>query len=424
MIPKLSEKDEQVINTVSSASKNREELSEETDHFSQKPFIESEKSIGMVVDSPPMQLLTQTSQEEFVKLDTSSLPKQALQLTTVSTVPSNVTQTCSIKEQKLITPTEAVISNISKQSDIKDDTHAKELSTASGILTISPVPIQVAESVLQVESKESMPGSQKMTSEILFTTVPSVHQVENKTHIISSGSSNKLMQNKVTLSLNNTATTKNIDTATKSNESSIKSEGTSQILPQIEQIQQSTPAVTTPSTKETESCTKEIVESVKSPSEFETTKTALPHESPVRPSRTKELNVPSTSAKTTVQDSKGQEKVTKKVVKRSAEKSASEREPTELTEGDTAEKKVVKKAVKKVTKKAKPKSEEALDDGAENGSSNKQKKTVKVVKKGTKTLQTPGIDTVVPETSSSSTSNTPIPPKRKAKPVTKKSDVE
>nr|XP_034184518.1 nascent polypeptide-associated complex subunit alpha, muscle-specific form isoform X2 [Osmia lignaria] len=424
MIPKLSEKDEQVINAVSSASKNREELSEETDHFSQKPLIESEKSIGMLVDSPPVQLLTQTSQEEVVKLDTSSLPKQALQLTTVSTVPPNVTQTCSIKEQKLITPTEAVISNISKESDIKDDTHAKELSTASEILTISPVPIQVAESVLQAESKESMSGSQKMTSEILSTTVPSVHQIENKTYINSSGSSNKLMQNKVTLSLNNTATTKNIDIASKSNESSIKSEETSQILPQIEQIQQSTPAVTTPSTKEIESCTKEMVESVKSPSEFETTKTSLPHETPVRPSRTKELNIPSTSAKATVQDLKGQEKVTKKVVKRSAEKSASEREPIEPTEGDTAEKKVVKKAVKKVTKKAKPKSEEALDDGAENGSSNKQKKTVKVVKKGTKTSQTPGIDTVVPETSSSSTSNTPIPPKRKAKPVAKKSDVE
>ncbi|XP_034184518.2 glycogenin 1 isoform X2 [Osmia lignaria lignaria] len=424
MIPKLSEKDEQVINAVSSASKNREELSEETDHFSQKPLIESEKSIGMLVDSPPVQLLTQTSQEEVVKLDTSSLPKQALQLTTVSTVPPNVTQTCSIKEQKLITPTEAVISNISKESDIKDDTHAKELSTASEILTISPVPIQVAESVLQAESKESMSGSQKMTSEILSTTVPSVHQIENKTYINSSGSSNKLMQNKVTLSLNNTATTKNIDIASKSNESSIKSEETSQILPQIEQIQQSTPAVTTPSTKEIESCTKEMVESVKSPSEFETTKTSLPHETPVRPSRTKELNIPSTSAKATVQDLKGQEKVTKKVVKRSAEKSASEREPIEPTEGDTAEKKVVKKAVKKVTKKAKPKSEEALDDGAENGSSNKQKKTVKVVKKGTKTSQTPGTDTVVPETSSSSTSNTPIPPKRKAKPVAKKSDVE
>lgn len=450
MIPKLSEKDGQVINTVSPASKNREELSQETDNFSQKSLIESEKSIGMLVDSPPKQFLTQTSQEEVVKLDTSSLPKQVLQLTTVSTVPSNVTQSCSIKEQKLITPTEAVASNISKQSDIKDDTCAKELLTASEILTGSPVPIQVAESVLQVESKESMSGSEKMTSDILSTSVPSAHQTKNETHINSSGSSNKLVQNKDTLSLNNTVTAKNIDTATKLNESSTKLEETSQILPQIEQIQQSTPAVTTLSNiaenmglsqisadqtsqvtkesmqqiKEAESCTKEMMESVKSSSEFETAKTSLPQETPVRPSRTKELNVPSTSAKTTVQDSKGQEKVTKKVVKRSAEKSVSEKEPTETTEGDTAEKKVVKKAVKKVTKKAKPKSEEALDDGAENGSSNKQKKTVKVVKKGTKTSQTPGIDTVVPETSSSSTSNTPIPPKRKAKPVAKKSDVE
>ncbi|XP_012150684.1 glycogenin 1 isoform X2 [Megachile rotundata] len=452
MIPKSAEKDEQAINTISSVTKNGKELSvsEETTINSLKMFeIKSEnKAYDTLVDSPTQHSM-QISREEVIDPDT--LLKQDPRLTTISTVPADTVEIYQIEA--------AVNTKKIKQSDIKDEIHAKESSTAPEGLIVSPVPIQVAESVLQLEPKDSMPISQIMTQEILSSTATPIHITETKdrTHINGSGSLNNLIQNKNILSLSDTTTMKDIDAAIKLNELQSKSQETQQILPETEQIEctltetQSTSDLTLTSSiaenvalpekspdkslhqvtesthkvREIESCPKELIQSIESPSECETTKTSQSQETPVRPSRTKELNVPSTSAsKLTVQDSKDQEKVTKKVIKKSVAKSASEKEPIETTEGDISEKKAVKKVVKKVAKKTKPKSEEVLDDGADNSSSSKQKKTVKVVKKSTKISQTSGTDTVAPETSSPSTSITPIPPKRKAKPITKKSDIE
>lgn len=465
MISKSTEKDEQVINTLSSVTKNGKELS-----VSEETKLEN-KAFDTLVDPPSTQHSMQISHEEII--DPETLLKQDLRLTTISTVPYDTVETYQTEEQKLISSVENLGSNIKnvlnietavntqkiKQSDIRGEKHAEELSTASESLMISPVPIQVAESVLQLEPKDSVPISQIMTQEIVSSMVTPVHitETEDRTHANGSGSLNNLIQNKNILSLSGTTTLKDIDAATKLNELPTKSQETPQILPQTEQIQctltetQSTSDLTLTSNivenmalseisrdkslhqttesiqkvREIENCPKELIQSIKLPSEYETTKTSPSQETPVRPSRTKELSVPSTSAsKLTVQDSKDQEKVTKKVIKKSVAKSASEKEPVETTEGDTIEKKAVKKVVKKVTKKTKPKSEEVLDDGAENSSSSKQKKTVKVVKKSTKTSQTSGTDTVTPETSSPSTSITPIPPKRKAKPIAKKSDIE
>ncbi|XP_017758906.1 PREDICTED: uncharacterized protein LOC108549846 [Eufriesea mexicana] len=176
---------------------------------------------------------------------------------------------------------------------------------------------------------------------------------------------------------------------------------------------------------EDECCIKETIKLTDILTEYEVTKPSS-GKTPVRPSRTKELNAPLTSVPKTAQsDSADQEKVAKKPI----QKSISEGKPIETTDGDGTEKKVAKKIMKKVTRKTKTKSEEGLEDGAtDSSSSSKQKKSVKVVKKGVKALQTPVTDTAVSETPSSSTSDAPIPPKRKTKTTTakliKKSDIE
>ncbi|KOC61406.1 Glycogenin-1 [Habropoda laboriosa] len=462
-VPKLSEKNEQVINATSSTKRGEDDILQK---FSTKS--ESEL-LDIFVDSSPTNFSIQTSNKEVAELYSSSLVKEVPpQQTAVPIVSSDIVQSCSIGEQKVISSTKEFESNIrniedleitidsqeTKQLDIRDEKHAKELSTASEILTVSPVPIQVAESVLQVEPKESMSDSQVMSQEVLSSTITPVHltEAEDKVHINSSTPS---MQNKEILSLNNTSSVKSIDTANKLSESSTKTGDLSQILLPVEQTQpqlaespilplsisqylrtsgewaekQITESVQ--QSKESESCMKDTVQPIGTSVQYEETKTSSSGQTPVRPSRTKELSTPSANVpKTAQQDTKSQEKATKKSVKKSTEKLGSEGEPTETTDGDSTGKKVTKKVVKKVTKKPKTKSEEGLDDGAEDSSSaTKQKKTVKVVKKGTKPPQTPGTATAIPENPSSSTSDAPIPPKRKtktttAKTVTKKSDVE
>lgn len=483
-----------------------------------------------ITDSSSTQPTTQKSLEKVAEEACRSLLfRGAPQEITIPLVPCDLVHSCSIEEQKVellcnkdnvcfVTATEELTSNITnltnleiaidtqqiKQPNIQDEKHANELSTASEILTVSPVPIQVAESVLQVEPKESLSDSQIMTEEVLSSTITPVHESnvpcfetdeENKVQVNGSTSAIDSIQNKEKLDSDI------IDTVEKSIESPTKVE-TSQILSPVEQpqltetptlslsmtestetcankdvqvaksiqqidktesgikesiepvqeikeIESCTKQTTEPvqQTKETggctkettevvqqikeiESCTKETTESSKSSVECEVAKTSASRESPVRPSRAKELNVSSKSVPETPQDLKGQEKVTKKTVKKSSEKLVLETDPIETTEGDSTGKKGVKKVVKKVAKKSKSKPEEGLDDGIEDSSSlSKQKKTVKVVKKGIKSSQTPDTDTTTSELPSSSTSDTPVPPKRKTKPtvtkpVVKKSDVE
>ncbi|XP_043263864.1 muscle M-line assembly protein unc-89-like [Colletes gigas] len=527
IVSKLSEKGGEFINTTSSSAektKNGQTVSEEIKDISDKSTtrFESEPH-GMIIDSFSTQSTTQTSPEkpaeEFSK---SLLLRGAPQEITIPIVPCDLVQSCSIGEQKVescnkdnvsfLIPTEELASTVTnleitidaqqiKQPDIRDEKHANELSTASEVLTVSPVPIQVAESVLQMEPKESVSDSETVTEEVLSSTITPVHEsnvlclktdLENKVQVNGSASAIDSVPNKEKLSSDI------IDTVNKLSESFTKSAEISQILPLVGQVQLEETAtlplsmaestetytdthlqvtesiqemkesescrkeITEPvQVKETESCTKETMEPVqqvkesvdstkktteamdqikksescrkgtgKSSAECQVAKTSQSRENPVRPSRAKELTVSSKSVPETPQDLKSQEKATKKVVKKTPEKSASETDPVETAEGDGTGKKVGKKVVKKVAKKSKSKPEEALDDDAEECSSHsKQKKTVKLVKKGTKTLQTPDIDTTVSETPSSSTSDTPVPPKRKVKAtatksVVKKSDVE
>lgn len=535
IVSKLSEKCEQVIGTTSSSvEKNKKEhtVSEETTkNVSVKSPTRLEcEPHDTITDSSSTQPTTQKSLEKVAEEACRSLLfRGAPQEITIPLVPCDLVHSCSIEEQKVellcnkdnvcfVTATEELTSNITnltnleiaidtqqiKQPNIQDEKHANELSTASEILTVSPVPIQVAESVLQVEPKESLSDSQIMTEEVLSSTITPVHESnvpcfetdeENKVQVNGSTSAIDSIQNKEKLDSDI------IDTVEKSIESPTKVE-TSQILSPVEQpqltetptlslsmtestetcankdvqvaksiqqidktesgikesiepvqeikeIESCTKQTTEPvqQTKETggctkettevvqqikeiESCTKETTESSKSSVECEVAKTSASRESPVRPSRAKELNVSSKSVPETPQDLKGQEKVTKKTVKKSSEKLVLETDPIETTEGDSTGKKGVKKVVKKVAKKSKSKPEEGLDDGIEDSSSlSKQKKTVKVVKKGIKSSQTPDTDTTTSELPSSSTSDTPVPPKRKTKPtvtkpVVKKSDVE
>ncbi|XP_053996191.1 mucin-2 isoform X1 [Hylaeus anthracinus] len=491
IVSKLSEKCEQVIDTISSYDQKNEKekkISEETiKDISEKSSTRSEsESYDTIINPSTTQSATQISAEnvteEFCR---SLLLRGAPQEISIPGVPCDLVQSCSIGEPKvelsstkdnvsLPTPTEELASNVTnvtnlkidvdarqiEQPDIPHEKHANELSTASEVLTVSPVPIQVAESVLQMEPKESMLDSQTVTEEVLSSTITPVHEsnmpcfetsVENKVQVNGSASASDSTQNKEKLKFDTIE--KSVDTETSqmlspieqpqlaetSALSSSMTESTadknSQVTKPILQIQETKSSTKeTPEriqqTEETESCAKEVTESPKSSAKCEVAKASPLRESPLRPTRAKELSVPSKSVLETSQELKSQEKVTKKTAKKSLEKSTSEADPVDTTEGDSAGKKVVKKVVKKVAKKPKSKPEEAPDDGAEECSSvSKQKKTVKLVKKGTKSSQTAETDTTVSETPSSSTSDTPVPPKRKTKatatkPVVKKSDVE
>ncbi|XP_076763091.1 glycogenin 1 isoform X3 [Xylocopa sonorina] len=448
-VPKLPEKDKDVIDAASSVEKSEDDI---TAKIATKSEIET---LDISIDPSPANLSMETTCKEIAEVSASSLLKEAPQQTTTPTSLSDLIQPCSIGEEKLITSTSELESNIedvkdlkiatdteqTKESDVKVEKHAKELSTASEILTVSPVPIQVAESVLQMEPKESMSDSQLVSQEVLSSTITPVHLTEDKMSINGSTALIDSTQDKEKSSSNITATVRDTETASKSSDSLKKSIETSQILLPVEQIESQhveTPVLspenletleeliqketTTQQSEKSESPIKETVESTESASSDKT---------PVRPSRAKEVTSPSTSVpKAAEQDSKSQEKGVKKAGKKSVEKPVTEGEPAETTEAESIEKKAGKKVVKKVVKKTKTKSEEGLDDSMEDGSSaSKQKKTAKAVKKGTKSSQAPGTDTNVPESPSSSTSDAPVPPKRKTKAtavksVTKKSDIE
>ncbi|XP_012249753.1 uncharacterized protein LOC100747793 isoform X2 [Bombus impatiens] len=466
--------EQSVVNDVPITNVPKLSGDEESEDISQKFSTKSGSAIPDIFMDSSTNLSMQTSHKKVAELNTtsstSSLLKEVPQQTTVSIEPSNLVQPSSIEEQKVITSQKEIKSELEnvkileitvdtqeiKQPDLRDEKHAKEFLTASEILTVSPVPIQVAESVLQVEPKESMSDSQIMPQEILSSTITPVHltETEDKVHINGSTSSINFTQNKEKLNLDNSTTSMSIDTANKLSQL----EETPQSLLSIEQVEtQLTETAILPSenlnipeksmqeqTIELEQQSKEgepdrgeskgnieeITESTETPSEHEVTESAPSDKTPVRPLRTKELNAPSTSIQKTAQpDSTDQEKIVKKTGRKSTEKSVSEVEPMEATDGD-GEKKVAKKVVKKITKKTKTKSEEGPDDSAvDSSSSSKQKKPVKVVKKGIKSSQTPVTDITVPETVSSSTSDAPVPPKRKTKPTAskpaiKKSDVE
>jgi len=150
-------------------------------------------------------------------------------------------------------------------------------------------------------------------------------------------------------------------------------------------------------------------------------------ESPVRPARTKDIQIPGTPIVIeatpptsppigAVETFDEPTKVTKKVKKVVKKTTSSETKAAEGAEAEADGKKVTKKVVKKVVKKTKE--DDAI--GAEGSSGNdKPKKIVKVVKKTTKASQGLEADTTVPETPPPGTSEIPVPPKRKLKTTAK-----
>ncbi|PBC27653.1 Glycogenin-1 [Apis cerana cerana] len=422
--------------------------------------ISRESQNDTFIDSPATNFSLQTSHEEITKHNTTELLNKISQQANVPIVSFDLNQSCSIGEQKIIISTKELENKLQQnkdlkiiidnqmihqmnQLDIRDEKYAKELLTASQILTVSPVPIQVAESVLQMELKESVLDSQIISQKALSSTITPIHltETENKMHI---NDSKLQIENKEKLNLDNTINVKSIDAINKLSKLSIKPKQTSQISltvkqiqPQFEEIEPTLSSNSfeiseklmqkqTEQQRKSEYYIKETMKLNEIGSEYETNK--ILNKTPVKPLRIKELNSPSTSIKEIGQfDSISQKKLIKKIVKKSTEKSVSVGELVKANDGDTE-----KKVTKKIVKKKKLKSEEGIDDNTvDSNSFNKQKKTLKIVKKGIKSSQRTSTDTTVSEIPTSSISDlTSVPSKRKVKTIaaksinTEKSDIE
>lgn len=422
--------------------------------------ISRESQNDTFIDSPATNFSLQTSHEEITKHNTTELLNKISQQANVPIVSFDLNQSCSIGEQKIIISTKELENKLQQnkdlkiiidnqmihqmnQLDIRDEKYAKELLTASQILTVSPVPIQVAESVLQMELKESVLDSQIISQKALSSTITPIHltETENKMHI---NDSKLQIKNKEKLNLDNTINVKSIDAINKLSKLSIKPKQTSQISltvkqiqPQFEEIEPTLSSNSfeisekliqkqTEQQRKSEYYIKETMKLNEIGSEYETNK--ILNKTPVKPLRIKELNSPSTSIKEIGQfDSISQKKLIKKIVKKSTEKSVSVGELVKANDGDTE-----KKVTKKIVKKKKLKSEEGIDDNTvDSNSFNKQKKTLKIVKKGIKSSQRTSTDTTVSEIPTSSISDlTSVPSKRKVKTIaaksinTEKSDIE
>ncbi|XP_046485626.1 titin isoform X1 [Neodiprion pinetum] len=148
---------------------------------------------------------------------------------------------------------------------------------------------------------------------------------------------------------------------------------------------------------------------------------------PVRPIRTKDSRIPTTPIVTEatppnsppiggVESLEDQPlKSVKKVVKKVVKKAPADVEGAEgAADSETVGKKVVKKVVKKIVKKPK----EETDDGAETSSAatEKPKKTVKMVKKVVKPSESLEVDASIPDTPP--VGEVPVPPRRKTKTTT------
>ncbi|XP_012278424.1 titin isoform X2 [Orussus abietinus] len=145
-------------------------------------------------------------------------------------------------------------------------------------------------------------------------------------------------------------------------------------------------------------------------------------ESPVRPTRTKEIKIPATPTVTEPtpptsppvegDGAEAQPKTTKKTTKKVVKKSSTEQEPSDSAEADPSGKKTVKKVAKKVAKKPKE-----AEDGAEGSAVASKPKTVaKSAKKvSTKPSESLEVDKSVPETPPAGNAEVPVPPKRKVK---------
>ncbi|XP_070518026.1 neurofilament heavy polypeptide isoform X2 [Cardiocondyla obscurior] len=356
--------------------------------------------------------------------------------------------------------------------------HAEMLLAASEISTVSPVPIQVAESVLQAEPKESVLGAATVVSDqAIATTVTAVHEptditptpapiesvqlngsaceIERRSDAILASSlpektdssteaakepasdlvTTKEISPVIEEKIATSSDTVSLEKSVKESEQVAKSE-TSETKP-VEQIEiemaelklsGQTKAAPEKSAEQAEKATSieaEASEAAARSSSEEVSELPITEQSSLSegPIDAKLSNVPSTPTviEATPPTSPSAESAQET---EEAKKSLKKSDSTDGAEGESADKKGTKKTVKKITKKPKTKSEEASTaategTAADNSQIHKAKKTVKTTKKtSTKTLET---DASVPETPPPPASagaggiEAPVPPKRKTK---------
>ncbi|KAG5344919.1 GLYG protein, partial [Acromyrmex heyeri] len=347
--------------------------------------------------------------------------------------------------------------------------HAEMLLAASEISTVSPVPIQVAESVLQAEPKESVLGAAVTVSDqAIASMVTAVHEskdiasasiptepvqlngsaceierrdisgLSEKTGALSEAkelasdlvvrdvpseavpaTEEKIL---ISSSVGPLRTTSVEELTEQSVEQVAKAETMEAIVKQAETIAQAeiTKVLSIEQTEATKAAT---AATARSPSEVLASPIAEQSPPAEEPIEAKPPNVPSTPTVTEASPPISPSVESAQEMEEAAKKSLKKSDSTDGADGEGADKKA-KKTVKKVTKKPKAKPEEAAsstatESAAADGSQNKTKKTVKTTKKiGAKSLEA---DTSIPETPPPPTPtgavgvDAPVPPKRKTK---------
>ncbi|XP_043681896.1 mucin-5AC isoform X3 [Vespula pensylvanica] len=462
----------------------------------------------VLVDTDSKEQLSQSEKENVSEAD-AELPliqttKEICAETTTDLISSSSDQTKIVKETVLIDPIEDttvteefdrkavqeekvdIQTSVDKVEELSVEQDTKCSSAcASEIILTNPVPIQVAESVLQTEPKESVSQDLKLiTEEVISSTIAPLQesvvafsetpveltdrtQLCDPTLLVSSNEAANIIDPNTTSSISQNGDTvvngstikldesesllarsvikqvvEEIQSPQKEESQSQKTETlseqsnvteSSQIKQEEEEKERTETVETKKETEDLSAVTEskveqsedtQIVEGAATVVEtLESSLESTPIECPIRPTRTKEISIPSTPTVTeptpptspvdaSTQDVESQGKTVKKSTKKVTKKSTSESDSADRADTEAAEKKTAKKVVKKVVKKPK----ESQEEGGESSSStDKPKKTAKSTKKITKPLQSLETDASIPETPPPGSSDAPIPPKRKVK---------
>lgn len=483
-------KDESVNINIQQSSIIREEVdskevSVDADSKQQLPQLETENISKAVAELPVIKTTKESSTETTTDLPSSSSDQTTIVKETVLIDPIQDTTVTEEFNRKAIQEEKVDIQTCVDKVEESNIEQHKQCSSgcASEIILTNPVPIQVAESVLQTEPKESVSQDLKLiTEEVISSTIAPLQEsvvafsetpVEltdrtrlcDPTLLVSSNEAANIIDPNTTSNIS-----QNGDTIV--NGSTIKLDESDSLLarsvikqvvqeiqsPQEEESQSQKTETLSEQSNITESSqikqeeeertetveTKKETEDLSAVTELkveqsedaqivegavtvvETSEPSLesmPIECPIRPTRTKEICIPSTPTVTeptpptspidaSTQDVEGQGKTVKKITKKVTKKPTSESDSADRADAEATEKKTAKKVVKKVVKKPK----ESQEEGGESSSStDKPKKTAKSTKKITKPLQNLETDASIPETPPPGSSDAPIPPKRKIK---------
>ncbi|XP_046828850.1 glycogenin-1 isoform X3 [Vespa crabro] len=476
-------KDESVDINIQQSSTVREEVNSkkvsfDADSKEQLPQLEAENISETVAELPVIKTIKEICAETTTELPSSSSDQTTIVKETVLIDPIQDTTVTKEFDRKAVQAEKDDIQACADKVDelsIEQDTKCSS-ACASEIILTNPVPIQVAESVLQTEPKESVSQDLKLiTEEVISSTIAPLQesvvafsetpveltdrtQLCDPTLLVSSNeAANIIDPNRISNISQNGDTVVNGSTIKLDESDSLLARSViKQVVQEIESpkeeesqpqktetlSEQSNIMESSQTKQEEEEETIETVEAkketdliaatvskVEQTEDVEGAATAVetsestPIECPIRPTRTKEISIPSTPTVTeptpptspidaSTQDVEGQGKTVKKITKKVTKKPTSESDSTDRTDTEASEKKTAKKVVKKVVKKPK----ESQEEGGESSSStDKPKKTAKSTKKITKSLQSLETDASIPETPPPDSSDAPVPPKRKVK---------